>query len=546
MSTVSTIYDVQLMYSVKGNAGAGLSSIAGEAEKAAQRTAGLGDQITRLGALVGGGLLLSKGKDAFIGFNKEVENSKISIAAISNMFNGGSFAQSMQQADDVFRVYQKAAIQSTATTADFLEMHKMIAPVMTQSGASMKTLMDTVQGATVAAPIFGVKPEMLAIDIRQMLQGAVGNKDLAANIMISSLGLDKDTFNQKARANVGFAIETVNKALTSPSLKAAAKAYEGSFAGVSSTLEDTVQILAGHAGEKLFQTITTEIKSWNEWLTQNRGQVDRITDKVSGALVGGFRTLKDTVIFIVDHHEALIKVAEVWAGMKAGSWIVSDAIPTAKSFGQMIGDGIAGKAGVIGAAIGAAIGLGIAAKRTGNEWDDIRSRNFEMRGQSQLMAARGNLNESTYGDLARRFIVGGAYNPTTGDFDQKLAASILRGSGDGFTAFTSGQRIDDGMANMYARNVGDILQKGRGTLDSAVVRAFASFGRGPLDGRDVPFALEREDGRAKQEKKPGVVVNINRVEVQSDDPDRFVMGIVAIADRAESRAGQARSAIPLR
>lgn len=554
MASTTTTYDVELIYKVRGDAAPALAAIGTSAEKAAKETdrlrestSSFGSEMRNLAALVGGGLLFGQGKKAFVDFNKEVENAKINIAAVQRMFGQAPDMRSaLDNAAGVFERYQEAAKASTATTKEFLDMHLSLAPTFAKSGVGGKQIEDIVQGATVAAPILGERPEIFAMDIKQMLSGTVTMRDRSATSLLSMLGIDRNEFNQKTKEDVGYAIETVQKALTSPALMEARKVMEESFSGVTSTLMDTVEILAGQAGKPLFAAITAEIKSWNQWLEKNKDTVEEIKQKVSTALVAGFNAVKDAAMFLVEHREALIAIAEVWAGMKAGSLVINEVTSTAKTIGSVIGDGILGKASVIGAAIGAAIGIGVAAKRTQDEWDSIRSRNAEMRGQDVLFKARRDLNQETYNDLATKFIGAGAFNPITGEFDRAKASSLLAGSGEGATAELSGQRISDGMANIYAGMVEEVLQKGRGQFDAQAIRAFSRFGQGPT--RLGSFGVLRDDSPilAKNEKKPSVQVTINRVEVASDDPDRFVMGIVDLADKAVGRSGQALSAIPQR
>jgi hypothetical protein len=59
-------------------------------------------------------------------------------------------------------------------------------------------------------------------------------------------------------------------------------------------------------------------------------------------------------------------------------------------------------------------------------------------------------------------------------------------------------------------------------------------------GPELPPTDPLKTGAAKD--PPKVNVNIQRVEVASDDPDRFVRGLVDIADKALNRPTQALSA----
>jgi hypothetical protein len=535
---MSIIHDVRLAYSLRDHASVGLNGIARSANQAAGAVSGLGLGVRGLAASIGGIAVMSKAKDVFIGFNSEIENSKISIAAVSQMFNGGTFAGAMKEAEGVFSVYQEAAKASTATTKEFLEMHKMIAPVMTQSGASMSGLMDVVKGATVAAPIFGVRPDMLANDLRAMLQGAVTNRDLSANIMVSSLGLDRETFNKKARANVGFAMETIQKALGSPAIKEAAKAFEGSFAGVTSTLEDTLQILAGQAGQPVFKAITEEVRSINDWLTKNKAIVEAIAKDVGEGLVTGFKSVREAVGWISAHSSEIKLLAEALILLK-GVGIVGGAIsggitslsPSIGALSTAAGSAGTGLVGLTNAAtpVVAALGVFALALQALADYVDGFHKKRGVEEGDRLAVAEQLRKSKTPGEAfqtsftyARQFGAIGA----DGKLDKEGFRRGLNNMGFG------------------AAEQANLVTIAAAAWDRAdpylIAQRMGKTAR--LEPTPQPDPLKK----ASRLKASDINVNIQRVEVSSEDPDRFVVGLADIADKAAHRSGQARSAIPLR
>lgn len=311
----STVYDVQIRYSLTDQTSSGLSNMTAQAQKAENS---LGSLTKGVMAFAASAAIVDRGKRAFVDFNSEVEQSKITIAAISRMFGqSGDWQTAMTGAEAQFQRYQNAAKISTATTKEFLEMHLSLAPTFAKFHAAQRDIENIVQGAVVAAPILGERPEIFAMDVKQMLQGSVQLRDRSAISLLSMMGIDRAEFNRRTQADINYAIDVVKRALTSPALMEARKAQETSFAGVFSTLEDTLQITLGQIGIPLFREITGEIQRWNNYLSENQPLVDRYVHEFGQGLKSGFAAIRDAVSFIVEHKDAILHIAAVWIGLRA-------------------------------------------------------------------------------------------------------------------------------------------------------------------------------------------------------------------------------------
>ena len=572
-----TAHDVQLAYGLKDGASAGLLGIARNAGEAESATTGLASAFAKLGAAIGGIAIIHQAKAAFIDFNAEIESSKTSIASVSRMFGQSSdFGSAMKEADAVFERYQEAAKASTATTKDFVDMHKTMMPAMAAAGIQGKRLEEMVKGAVIAAPMLGFDADYFARDVQSVMSGTVSVKDKAAVMMLASMGLDKESFNKKAREQVGYSAEVLEKFLAGPTVKEAAKAAENTFKGVTSTLEDTVQILAAQAGKPLFKVVTDEIRSWNTWLEKNKDAVEAFTKKVGEGLVTAFNTLRDVLSWIVEHKDTLLTVAYAYGAAKVGSAALSgaSAIASAGSFvktGLAIGGSMGGvgtsmgasalafatapatiaaiAAAVIGyggyklwqastasAAKGAAIEGGIsgagAIDKHYNVWGAIRGGDERAQGlayQAGLIGADGSLDMKKAQEFAMRF------GNSTAQVNEIMEAFV-------FAA---------GKIPMHAQAAADLFE----TINAKTRQPMAEFADmlkmaafnwsgGLFQFKDDAKSDPKKQNKVK--KDPGTNITIQRVEVTSEDPDRFVVGIVALADRAASRRTQALSAIPSR
>lgn len=534
-------YEVELAYTLRGDAAPGLTGIGEAASRAEKSTGSLKDALLGLGAAIGASALFSKGKAAFIDFNSDIEQSKMSIAAVSRMFSPGqTFEQAMSGATATFGRYQEAAKASTATTKDFLNMHQALVPSFAAAGIAGQRLEKVVQDATVAAPILlpgmGDAAGYFARDLQSMLKGQVASKDQAAMMLIKAMGLDKETFNKKAGESTEFAVETIQKAMTKLTGGGVKQGLEKSFSGVLSTLEDTLQILGGEAGEPIFKLVTQEIASWNEWLTQNQYIVESIKRDVSGALVTGFHSIKGFVQYLVQNKDTFLMLGSLWASLK-GVQVVGGAVgglgEMASSFRRMGSEteatvsGLGKLAGQAANSAMALAGLYVAAQAFA-EWVDA-SHKSSVTGDANVGALKGQIGIALGSKAGNKDIAAGAVA------SQLREAGVLNAAGvvdrDKFRAWAEGQGASGGEAIMLAVQAEKAMARGN---------------QAHIDRIAVQFSRESNQKQAKQKKDPSVNVTINRVEVASDDPDRFVLGIVRLADKAASRAVQSRSAIPLR
>jgi hypothetical protein len=532
-------YEVELVYNLRGDAAPGLTGIGDAASRAEKSTGSLKGALLGLGAAIGTSALFSKGRDAFVAFNSEIEQSQLAVAAVSRMFTPGqTFDQAMAGATATFGRYQEAAKASTATTKDFISMHQALVPSFAAAGIAGQRLEQVVQDATVAAPLLlpgmGDAAGYFARDLQSMLKGQVQQKDQAAMMLVKAVGLDKETFNKKAGESAEFAVTTIQQAMTKLTGGGVKQGLEQSFAGVTSTLEDTFQILAGEAGQPLFKAITEEVKSWNKWLGENRLEVERMKNTVSGGLLTGFHALKDFTGYMVEHKDALLAVGTVWAGLKgiqiAGGAVggLSETVAGLSSLGKEANNGASGLARIAGQAggvVGALFALYQAAKLGASLLDAHHKKSV--------------LGDASIGALSSQIGIALGSRPGDKQLAAGAVASQLREAG----ALTAAGTVDRDKFRAWAESQGE----GPAAAIMLAVQAEKAMAKGNqahIDRIAVQFSRETVS-KAKQKKDPSVNVNISRIEVASDDPDRFVMGLVRFGHRVASRAVQSKYAIPM-
>lgn len=543
MASGTTIYDVVVRYATDDKASPTLAGIAREADHAAASTGTLESALRRAGAAIAAFVGIGAAKKAFIDFNADVEMGRMNMAAIENMFTPGqSFDQSMKNAESAYGRYQKAAIQSTATTKEFLDMHLSLAPTFAKFHVEGKKIEEIVQGATVAAPILGERPETFAMDVKQMLQGSVTLRDRSAISLLSMMGVEREEFNRNTKKDVNYAIKLVNEALTSPAIMEARKRMEGTFKGVTSTLEDTFQILGGQAGESVFHAVTDQVKSWNMWLTKNDAIVKQFVKDVGDGLLRGFREVQAVGVWVVNNASTLKLIGEVFLATQGLSMLGGSLAGNLNSFGTGLGNWnnmmVAGTnnfgamltqvAGVTTALSLLYLGLDLLADKLDREHKKIVGEAGDTAAFKSTVMDRRDFG--AFVKYANEF---GAIDKDTLAFDRKAfeKGALLKKHmflpGDATMMGAEGEKwYNEALNNLPGGR--DIIERHIGRERRRLFEGLNTSGGAPK--------------QVKNKKEPGVNITINRIEVASDDPDRFVMGVVSAAERARSTPTQARGA----
>lgn len=523
----STIYDVQVNYSMGGNARQGIKDVGASAQQAEVSIGSLKGAILGIGAALGVGKALSFGKEAFIGFNSMVEQSTISLAAQEKMLKGGKWSTAMENATGLFKHYQDVAKASVGETKDFLDMHKAIAAQVYRSGLSTKDLKEITKGAVITSQVLGERADMVALDIKQMLQGTINAKDRTAQILIASQGKTQEWFNkQSQKQRAAFVL----KALQDPAIQAAAKQMEGSWAGVTSTLKDTLNIAFGKVGMPLFKALTAEVKGWNVWIENNGQKLEQYGRAFGAGLISALGTVKEIVA-------AIAPIAQLGSGLlkeaaalyKEHSWLKN-----VTGLGMLQRGGKAASELSKGAT-GALYGSEDFRKLKGLTDDWYGSRRAEQKAVGkqafveEVSPAPLDATKSPSWQAAKQ--AGDAARQAQVETQKRMLEAfpnlVTKTEKEGLTTYTPVTTKEEATRQLVTDQIGkvanDEIEARRLFIKTLYDDIFGMQRALTYGERD-----KKEDERTKklQPEKAKVNVNIHKIEVASPDPDRFVFGMV--------------------
>jgi len=190
--------------------------------------------------------------------------------------------------------------------------------------------------------------------VTQMLAGTVAIRDRYARQLLAGIGeQDYHKFNSYTATKRA---QLVQKSFEQPSLMSAANAFGETFAGVTSTLKDNLEIALGKVGMPLFKAVTAEVKSWNEWMGANQEKLAEIGRTIGDGLVTGFKYAKSAAEFLVANAGTIMDIGKVWLMFRL-----------AGGLGGTIGGALGGIGGAVGGfGGGKASGLESAIKKFGD------------------------------------------------------------------------------------------------------------------------------------------------------------------------------------
>lgn len=204
-----------------------------------------------------------------LALNKELENTKISLAAV---FSTQGVARDMtdglaKAADTVARMRRDAAALP-GEMSDLLTIFQTIAPSGFQSGASRQQLEGLAAQAMAASKVLSIQSDQAGRELAMLLEGRAG----AHNVLGMRLGIGADeqasAFNRLSAAD---RLKRITDELKK--FEPSFAIFEKSFDGASSAFQNNARELLRVAAEPVFGKLTGTLTRINKWFDANEARV---------------------------------------------------------------------------------------------------------------------------------------------------------------------------------------------------------------------------------------------------------------------------------
>ena len=591
MAGNSTVYDVRVKYALDDRASKGAQGISSACDKAAGSALSLKGALMA----VGGVAALKKGYDMLIGFNSEIDQMKIGLSTVMQMQLHLPFAKANKEADKLFNTFQEMAKKSPATTKDFMEMANAIAPGVALAGGGPDKLAKLTQGAVVASIALGEKADMVALDVKQMLAGTVGVKDRTAMQLLGSKKIDHLEFNKKSGSERAQLVEELfSQDALQKAADQFGESFKGQTSTLQDTLQIALgqvgkPLMASITDEvrKMNEWITKHPKLIAEYGEKLGSMIKGAFEFVKG--VAGWMVENRELLFTIGKTFLIFKGAQmgtnVIKGFVGGLTNMVGQMKTAGSTvvglftgsgGGGIGGAFKGLTGILQGAGGVipALGLFVGALGIVTELLNTHAEEDKKAKAAQvslheavsdfpeLQARKQQLKDALSGKGAMAGLAGNdemrkrfeteleGLNKTV--FDPEKMGGILKKiseeskahGGSDFSTLTSQQMRK---AERFIPSMFDSRDSTKSAeVTNEVLSFFKSFNtmRGDIRDEALKYAFPEQFGTPDKKDVKGpdstwtpgktgdIKVTINKIEVASEDPDRFVFGIAKLSENA--------------
>jgi phage host-nuclease inhibitor protein Gam len=591
MSGNSTVYDVRVRYALDDRASRGAQGIASACDKAAGSAFSLKGALVAVGGIAA----LHKAKSLLIDFNSEIDQMKIGLSTVMQMQLHIPFAKANKEADKLFDTFQQMAKKSPATTKDFMEMANSIAPGVALAGGGPDKLAKLTQGAVTASIALGERADVVALDIKQMLAGTVGLKDRTAMQLLGGAGVDHLDFNKKSGSERAKLVESMlSQEALQHAADQFGDSFKGQISTIQDQLEIALgqvgkPLMASITDEvrKMNGWIEKHPKMINEYVTKFGTMIKEafsFVKSVAGWLVDNRDMLMDIgKVFLVfkgaQMGSNLIKSFKDNLGTMVAS--IKNAGSSFSSFFSGSGPtgvmGMVGRLGALGSAVGTAVpylyafGTALSLATTllsGHNEEDKKARNAQIslheavEDYPELQKRQKDLTDilagkGPSGAIAQDPTMRGRFQNELNQLNSKVwdpekIGMTLKKISDESKAHGGSdysmlnqeqmQHMDRFMPSMFdSRDAAKSAE-----ITNEVMSFFKTFQGITQEARDeaLKYAFPEQFGAPNKKDmaavdsgwKPGsnadINVTIQKIEVASEDPDRFVFGIAKLSENA--------------
>lgn len=293
--------------------------------------------------------------------NKELENTKVSIASAFQLQGLGSFETNMSRATGLMEQFRKAAITSPGESRDLASIVRTTAPALAQVAPSDKEIVQfATRGLGAAFSQMDGNVRLTQDQLLQMMQGR-GGSDLALfnvlkNPLAEQLGVTgaadmTKAINDVAKKDPRKYFEALNRSLAD--LDDANKAFAMTFTGLWASIEEVFNNTLLTGAQPLFDYLKSEMQTLLKWAEDNHAEIEEFARTIGEKLTRGFKLAAGAVKLVANNLEGVAALLSVIIARKAGL-----ALAGAMGPGGMWGGarGFVGRNVASGMAVGSRVG----------------------------------------------------------------------------------------------------------------------------------------------------------------------------------------------
>lgn len=290
---------------------------------------GIMDSAVDLGSTllkIGGAAVFGAVTHGVVGLNKELENTKMSIASILEVQGfAPNIYKGLDQAGGIMAKMRHDAAALPGEFSDLIGIFRTIATPGANAGMSIGRLEGLSAKAMAAGAVAQLPSAMVGRELAMAMDGRVG----AHNVFATRLGIQGEEATKFRGLDAGKRIAYLEEKLGK--YQGAVDAFSSSYEAASSTLVDTGKKALSDATLPLFDRVKHELQDINQWFDHNQSTVDHWAGVIGVKLGDAFDHGKAIVLeygpLLMDFgSRAFDRLKETWESIK----------PIAASIGESI------------------------------------------------------------------------------------------------------------------------------------------------------------------------------------------------------------------
>lgn len=225
----------------------------------------LGTTLLKIGATAAFGAMTV----GVVGLNKELENTRISIASILEVQGfAPNITQGMGQAGDIMTKMRKDAAALPGEFSDLIAIFRTIATPGSNAGMTVERLEALSAKAMAAGAVMQLPSAMVGREMAMAMDGRVGTH----NVFAMRLGIQGEEATKFRALNAPKKAEYLEEKLGK--YKGAIDAFSNSYEAASTTAVDAGKKFLSDATFPLFDRVKHELQNINTWFGKNASTVD--------------------------------------------------------------------------------------------------------------------------------------------------------------------------------------------------------------------------------------------------------------------------------
>lgn len=260
--------------------------------------------------------MLTKG---ILDAGRAAEDSELQISSLllsaqksSNLMVGG-FTEAHRAAKALRAEFKQLAIESPVGFEDIQKSFGLMATPLSKAGLSLREQAMFSRDVAVRGKLEGRDNATVGNDVAQILSGIGGQRQITTFALKS---ISEQAAKLAKSGKLAEAAEMIRGALTMTPEEL--KAFEGSFTGMLSTLQDHFVTLKEHGAKPVMGYLIAKMGEWAKWLSKNQDKAEAIARTIGTKVTAAIKTAVRLSEWLARHWDGVLTTINLIVSARVG------------------------------------------------------------------------------------------------------------------------------------------------------------------------------------------------------------------------------------